>query len=86
MDQYYIGINKASEKISKHLTDLGASVVCKWLPQIEKFNKKYNFYEGEWFLVMCSTDETEVNDVRNFLFGECEFDKELKFEVIFIRG
>ena len=82
MNQYLIGISKHSEKLIKELSNSKATVICKLLPVIEKLNKKYCFYDGEWLLVSCSTDETEINDIRNILFGECEFDKEFKFEII----
>lgn len=55
----------------------------RWHPKTMELNKKYEFYDGEWLLVSCSTDETEINDIRNFLFGKCEFDKELKFEIVY---
>ena len=82
MEQYYVGFNKRSDKMIADLMKLGAATICKWLPKIEELNKKYGFYEGEWMIVSCSTDESELMNVRNYLFGLCEFDDELEFEII----
>ena len=86
MEQYYIGINKSSDALINGLANIGASVVCRWLPKIEELNKKYDFYNGEWFLLSCSTDGSELMNVINFLFDESYFDEELEFEIVAIRN
>ena len=82
MNQYFIGVNKRSEKLIIGLMDLGATLMFRWHPKTLELNYEFGFYDGEWLLVTCASDDSEIDNIRDFLSKECELDKEFKFKIV----
>jgi hypothetical protein len=83
MKQYFIGVNKRSQKLILGLMDLGATLMLYWHPKTIELNNKFKFYDGEWLLVTCVFDDSEIEEIRDFLNSECENDRNLRFEIVY---
>ena len=83
MKQYFIGVNKRSEKIILGLMDRGATLMFYYHFKTRELNRKFGFYDGEWFLITCVDSESEISEIRHFLINEYRRDKDFKFKIIY---
>ena len=71
MKQYFIGINKRSEKLVLGLLDLGATLMFKYHPITLTLNAKLGDYD-EWFLYPDVCPDFGIEEVEHFLKNELD--------------
>ena len=79
--EYYIGINKSSNKLIFALMDLGCILMDYYNPITIELNFKYKFNDGEWFVITCH-DDSKITNIKILLERQKIIDHNLKFEII----